>query len=340
VIDTVKLYCQARPDDEQLRWFWRKREDTPARGVAKAEYYLNPEQGTGVPFRATYRPESRAGLDQLLVELSLPKLVFGENWRLLPDIETAIAACDETFAACQELPPLPSAGEMQLSRLDVCTNYEVHELLPYYIEALGRLDYPHRTTVRYGTQTVEYHSKSVKCKFYDKHAESQGKAPSGLLRHETTFHKPAKVRQDLGFDRPVTLADLNADLCRQVLETDLRRLGILDRPFATYPNASGLLIARYGNNRGPRLYGILCLYQNHGRDELAQLLDVDRNAVNRLLADIRRAGVSLALSEATDPLPPLTVHLQPAPAPRTCTQTPGVTHGSLALPPAGDAPCA
>lgn len=307
MIDTIRLSTTASPTDEQLRWCWLKRENTPAGKLPMDEYYYNVRD---CPLRATYRRESRQGTDQLLLEMSLPKVCFGNNWQMIANLPAAVAEADKLLETLHEvLPPLPSIGGMSLSRLDVCYNYSVHELLPFYVQALSKLDYPHRTTVRFNAQTVEFRAKATKSKFYDKHAESRGEAPCGLLRHEITFHRAREIKKALGFDRPVTLHDLNLDLLKYLLDRDLERLGIREKPFATFNGAVGKLLNQFGPNRGGYRYTILSLYQQLEREQICSQLYLQRNTLNRLLAEIRKTGLSLALSESQEPLPPLEVLL-------------------------------
>lgn len=307
MIDTVRLTTTARPTDEQFRWYWRKREDTPAGKTSHLEYFFNSQT---VPIRATYRRESLQGADQLLLEMSLPNVCFGSNWQMIIDIPAAVAEADKLIQALHKvLPPLPSIGEMPLSRLDVCYNYHVDELLPYYVQALSKLDYPHRTTVRFNAETVEFRAKATKSKFYDKHAESKGEAPLGLLRHEITFHRAREIKKALGYEHPVTLNHLSIDLLKYLLERDLERLGIREKPFATFNGAAGRLLYEFGPNRGGYRYTVLSLYQQLERHQLCTELNLNRNTLNRLLSEIRKTGISLALSEAQEPLPPLEVLL-------------------------------
>lgn len=309
MIDTVRLTCGTKPSAEQLAYYWEKNERTRGEEAGKVEYHYNPRGVAAEPFRATYRPKALQGHDQFLLEASLPKVVFGNNWTVLTDLQAAISRLDAILQACRAMPELMSVGEMSLSRLDACCQYPVGDLLPYYIEALAKLEYPHRTTVRFNDQTVEFRAKSVKCKFYDKHAETQGEAPPGLLRHEATFHKARTIKQALGTKKPVPLGTVTSDMIATILGTDLHRLGIHGCPFATVVRAAEHLVTTYGPNVGGYRFTLLQVLQTVTRAELAKRFGVSRSTVCRCLSDIRKAGIPLALSDAEEPLPPLEVAL-------------------------------
>jgi len=310
VIDTVRLNTTGRPTDEQFRWYWRKREDTPARETKRTTYFFNPDHKSGIVVNATYRPQAHEGPDQLLLVMSLPKVVFGNNWTLLFDLGAAVQAADDMLRSLSRIfPPLPSIADMVVSRLDACYNYPVGDLLPYYIAGLGVLDHPHRTRVQYKAETVEFVAKTVKSKFYDKHAESKRQSPPGLLRHEVTLHKTRAIKEALGLDKPLRFSDLTADLLKYLLERDQHRLGIFEKSFASVNRVARKLVQEFGPNRGGYRYMVLNLYQRLERAQICEELSIDRNTLNRLLAEIRKTGISLALSENDEPLPPLEVVL-------------------------------
>ena len=334
MLDTVRLLTRAQPTAEQLTWWNRHETNTPA-GKCYLEYYFNPSADTGIPIRATYRPESITGPHLFVLEMSLPHVLFGNNWQLVLDIDAAITAADRIIASVDAFPPLPSVAHMTISRLDICYNYQVGTHLAAYIEALSRLDYPHRTTVRFDTQTVEFRCKSVKCKFYDKHAETLGQSPPGILRHEITLQRARTIRTVLGFTQPTTLADLSLPLLVLPLQRDLHRLSIYNTPFATHNQAAATLTEHYGPNRGAYRFMALVLFQALDRNQIAAELGITRGSVNQLLSDVRKAGLSLSLSDSNQPLPPLQVEL-PAEIP---LQTPGVTQGSLAPAEEESPPC-
>ena len=341
MLDTVRLLTRAQPTAEQLIW-WNRRETNTAAGKYYLEYHFNPSADTGIPIRATYRPESIIGPHLFLLEMSLPHVLFGNNWQLVFDIQAAITAADRIIASLDALPPLPSIAYMSISRLDVCYNYLVGYLLRHYLYVLALLHYPRRDSARFNDETVEFWAQSVKSKFYDKHRETNGEAPAGLLRHEVTLHGAAKVKQALGFERPVTLRDLHPHMLKKVLEDDLDRLGILNRPFRPSLNAAQALIDMYGPIGGPRRFGVLTMYQQFGPEQIADMLGITQAAVTRILADVRKAGMSTALTDTEIDLPPLTITLPTDLPPfntQTCSQTPGVTQGSLAPSEEATPPC-
>jgi hypothetical protein len=332
MIDTLRLLCTARPTEEQLsnRWVGHSKEQFGKSVPVK--YTCNPDPASGFRFRLTYRRTSYIYPNLLSIEFSLPKLILGNNWEMLWDIPGAITLVDDILARYPALPELPSIAHMPNSRLDVCYNHHLGNDLPAYLEALSRMDYPRRDIHRINAETVAFHAKSVGSKFYDKHAETDGEAPYGMLRHEITFNRGAPVKRAFNRNRPVTLLDCGLPSLCAILQHDLDVLGASQRCFVNPDHAYELLVDKYGNNRGPRLFGIWTKYQHLDRDALARLTKVKRNAITRDLADIKKAGVALGAVENSLPLPPLTMSI-PEPVPpvvlKTCTQTPGITPGSL-----------
>lgn len=310
LIDTLGLMGKAKPTSEQLKLLWLKREDSICDADPKLEYYYNAGKQDEIQVRATYRPKGRLCEDQFSVEFSLLKLTLGNNYETTHDFAAAIEIVDAKFAQVRAFPPLRSIADMIVSRMDPCYNYLVGPLLPDYIAAIGMLDYPHRDTVRVNAETVEFRAKSVKCKFYDKFSECHEEGARGLLRHEITLHRASAVKAALGKRRgTVHLKDITPEICKHMLEEDLRRLGLLDQPLGNFDAAELALVAAYSPSRASRLLYILDKYRRSGRAGLVSSLGHTRNFINRSLLDIRKAGVPLALTESEHPLPPLEVEL-------------------------------
>lgn len=339
MIDTVRLICQARPTPEQLELHWRRRDYSPPIGKTDREFFSNPPRESKPPFRATYRPRSFRAVDQFLIELSLPKALFGNNWTMLEDLAPATDAADHWLQNDEAMPELPSVADMSVSRLDLCWNFQVGELLPYYIDALAKLDYARRTKARFNSQTVEFRIKTAKTKFYDKRAEAGEECPPGILRFEVTFHKAQAVKHALGTRKPVLFGQLDANVLHAVMARELNALGILGAPFATLNEAAARLRSRYGPNRGAYRFMVLQMAQTRDRDQIALELGISRNVVNEALADVRKAGLPLALSEAEASLPPLDIPVMGQSLAQISTETPGVTPGRFVSEAGGVASC-
>lgn len=327
MVDTVRLLVGAEPTEDQLHDFWTRHQTAKPGAEPQVKYHYNPEPEAGILPRYTYRPKSHAGAPQISLELSLPKLVSGNNWELLTDLGPAIRMLDDILDWDPAIPPMPPVASTALSRVDLCCHYEVGEDLPHYIDALSRLDYPRRTTIRFNAETVEFRANSIKSKFYDKHTETKGACPPGILRHEITYHRARSIKTAFNTRTSVLLGQITLPEVTRILTSDLQRLGIDARPFASHTVSATRLCGRYGTTVGPRLYGVLCIYQEMGRDEAADRLGITRNALTRLLSQVRDAGIATAITDTAHELPPLQVTF-PEP-PTTCIQTPGVTQGSL-----------
>jgi hypothetical protein len=202
--------------------------------------------------------------------------------------------------------------------LDPCYNYSVGPALYAYLQALSRLEYRSRQTVPFVGTGVEYRCQSVKTKFYDKRSETTSLhpqdpaawAPPGTLRHESTLRNTRDVRRALRSLTVPTFGSLEPESVLDILWRDLRHLGILDCTFATRDLALETLCDRYGPNRGLRLYGALCAFQDRQKNRLASETRTQRHAVTRTLAYLRKAGLAPALAEAV-PLPATDAHLAP-----------------------------
>lgn len=341
MIDTVRLVLWHKINQDRLEEHWQKRETSILGGVVATEYRHNRKPTDPLPLRATYRPEAQSGEHELLIEFSLPKLVIGNNWEMVWNLPAVLVRLDALLADCPALPPLPPTAEIALSRLDICYNHQVGDLLPQYIEALSRLDHGRRTVARFNTQTVEFRAKSVKTKFYDKHAESKGEAPPGLLRQEITHHRSSAIKRAFRSSQAVLFGDLTLPKLKQALDHSLETLSLSERCLLSPDFTLQILTDHYGPTRGLRLFGILSAYQGQDRQALADQLGLTRGTVSRLLSDVKKAGLSLTQTQAHEPLPPLRIEI-PDPLPdlpaQTCTQVPGVTLGHLGEPEPDDQP--
>ncbi|HUT59041.1 MAG TPA: hypothetical protein VNA25_14425 [Phycisphaerae bacterium] len=316
MIDTIQLKFPRIPTPDQLHDYWQTISHTaPNAAVPRLKYVYNTQPSDGIALKATYLPQDYENQPMLLLELSFPKALCGINWPMIPDIASAIHAVDSAIARLPGLPPINTIGTGVVTRLDACYNYQVGGNLQHYLRALSRLEYPHRQTVPFMGTGVEYRSILCKTKFYDKlletakqHVDFDLYPPPGTLRHETTLRGARDVAHKV-FSRSqyqIKLQDIHPDDVINVLVKDLRHLGIENCSFATADLALQRLCAYYGNIKGPRLYGIYSACQDRRKCDIAAETHMQRHSVNRLLRQVRAAGIAPAASEA-ESLPPLQI---------------------------------
>jgi hypothetical protein len=316
-MDTVVGKFQIELTEEYLNEGWDMSTHTSGKtGEIKTKYMRNADPFKGTYYPIGYGPQAKP---LLTLEFSLPKVLYGVNWPMLVDVKLAVAKADEMLAADAGWPDLPSIGEAEIVRLDVCYNHSVGEHLHAYLQALSRLEYRARQTVPFLGTGVEYRCLSGKTKFYDKRAETIAMhhnqpdhwAPPGTLRQETTLRHPRDVAQALRLSRPVKLNDLQPEAALDVMWRDLRHLGIVGCQFATADLALKTLCDAYNDIKGLRLYGALHASQERQKNLVAHETGTLRHSITRLLREIRTAGIAPAIVEG-EPLPPLEIKWPPS----------------------------
>jgi len=320
MIDTVKLKFDVQPTDDHFRAGWEQKGTTYlASGDIDPFFVYNPDKTYRIPIKVTYFPIDWQGNPLFWIELSLPRVVYGYNWPMIPDIPTAIDALDALFHNCPALPYIPTAADGQIIRLDACYNYFVGDAIPHYLRALSKLEYPRRQTVPFMGTGVEYRSASSKTKFYDKCQEAKHhrlpaevSPPPGTLRHETNYHKTATTAAALRSPKPVRLGDLTPEPVLDILRRDQQHLSILNCWFATRDSSLRQLSLHYSPAKVMRIFGALSAGQERDKQTIADDADVSRRTVNRYYREAAQAGLARALTEIED-LPPLEIVWPPDP---------------------------
>ena len=131
------------------------------------EYIKNIYIENGAAIKCTYRPRSFIGKRLLIIEFSLPMLLYGNNIQMVDDIEVAITHANEIISKIPELSQIDIRDGV-LFRLDVCCNFQVGELVPYFVKALQAMTYPNRKTMPYDKEGVQYKVGKETTKFYNK----------------------------------------------------------------------------------------------------------------------------------------------------------------------------
>jgi len=304
MIDTIRVkFPLALTDFQKLMW---NCVTTRVKDGEREKYIYNPESG-GTVFRFTYFPESFDGSPMLTLEFSLPKLIFGNNYQMVENIQEAIKLANEKLAKVRDIPKLDLA-EGILIRLDLCYNHQVGEAVNDYINALGCLDYPHRRTKGHRYEGVEYRSKHKTTKFYDKQHESRHEEAFGILRQEITFLKGKDVQRLLENKKP-TLPDLDLVTISEALKDDLQNLHLLNNSIATYDMALQKLCDAYGSEAGIYYFGLLIAKMERSRKQIINKTQMHPRSLDRKLKKIVDLDMPLTLVDRKTPLPPLTIDL-------------------------------
>ncbi len=320
MIDSVRLKFDVQPTDDHFRAGWEQKGTTYlASGDIESFFVYNPDKIYRIPLKATYRPIDWQGNPLFWIELSLPRVLYGYNWPMIPDIPTAIAALDALFHDCPALPYIPTAADGQLMRIDACYNYFVGDALPHYLRALNTLEYPRRQTVPFMGTGVEYRSVSSKTKYYDKFQEAKHhrlprevSPPPGTLRHESNYNKTDTTAAALRAPKPVRLGDLAREPVLDILRRDMQHLGIFNCRFATRDSSLRQLGLYYKPAKVMKIYGALCANQERDKQTIAHEADLSRHTVNRYFREAAQAGLARALADIED-LPPLEIAWPPDP---------------------------
>jgi hypothetical protein len=242
-----------------------------------------------------------------LVEASLPRLVFGNNYTSLMDPLEAVRAMkplvDPLFDRQVDL-----AGA-ELDRVDLAYNHIVGQHVRTYIDQMFRLEYPARETKPfYPAYGVQYHCKNACLKFYDKEEECGIPAAYGILREEASYLDKRTVRRALG--RPEAgayITDFTPDVVERILRRENEKLGLNDTVLADSRAAIRCLIENCGIKRGMRLFAYMSALGVMADDDLKKL-GVSAQTLWRNKKQIERAGLWRTLG-TDQTLPALSVNL-------------------------------
>lgn len=196
MLDTIRLKFPIALELEQLQGWIQKITSTQSGGFRQSFIY-NPKINDDVMLKYTYYPLGYDCKPLLLLEFSLPKLLYGNNFQMLGSIDGTIKLANMFLAHVPNAPILDLA-EGILIRLDICYNHQVGDAVDDYIKALGYLDYPHRRTKYHRYEGVEFKAKHITTKFYNKQHESGIPEAFGILRQETTIMSSKAIQKLFG----------------------------------------------------------------------------------------------------------------------------------------------
>lgn len=311
MLDTIGLNLPIRIDPAQLV-YWDEDVYRKAKGGRFIRYKYMATSDRGALVTYTYYPYANQGTPILNIEFSLPHLVLGSNVYQVFNIKEAI---DLANGMLPDVPGVPKLDlwDGVLTRLDVCYNHQVGDLVPHYIRALIFHDYPNREPRPYMSSGVQFPTKNATFKLYDKQKERLknrdhvgAQLAYGILRQETTNRKGA-VRKLTGLKQP-TLRDINIDMLLDALENELKKLDLLNRPIGTRKIALEQLCAKYGSRAGVYYFGLLAAKgEQPSKDVIASNTGLHPRSLDRQLEKIVQADIPLTLTDTEEPLPPLTI---------------------------------
>jgi hypothetical protein len=305
MLDTIRVKYPICPDPEQLQYWIRKTTTTEKNGVRETFIYNPKITEDEIMIKYTFYPLGYDLNPLLTVELSLPKLIYGNNHQMLGSIDSTIKLANMNLNLVPHA-PLLDLSEGILIRLDLCYNHQVGDAVNDYIRALSNLDYPHRRTKYHRYEGVEYRAKHITTKFYNKQRESGSQDAYGILRQETSLLEPKDIQKFLGKRKP-TLIDINYDLVSDYLQNDLRKLNLLDNSIATRDTALEKLTQANGNMAGIFYYGLLLSKLDKSKKQIIQQTNIHPRSLDRKLRNIVDDGIPLTLTDREEPLPSLTI---------------------------------
>lgn len=307
MIDTVRLKFPIAPEPDQLpTWVHQIRINPDGSLHEKYTHNVNLRMDQ-ISVRCTYYPLDYEGKPMTTIELSLPKVVFGNNYTMIEDIPGAIAQANALLASDHSLPEVDFA-QGELLRIDPCYNHQVGDRVPDYINAIGQLDYPHRRTKHHRNEGAEFRSQHVTTKFYDKQREARVKNAYGILRQEATYLDPKRIAKLLHTKHP-TLRDITPEWIALTLTHDLAALRLEGRSIADRDTALVVLSHKYGPHAGMFYWGLLQAKLIKSKQQLAPEINLHPRSLDRRIKAIVDAGIAPTLTETTEPLPPLEIKL-------------------------------
>lgn len=277
--------------------------------------------------RITLSVDAR-GYWHITVEVSLPKLLFTTNVRMITEDEVRQALDLISHFISSLLPIDFDAHTAFMSRIDYCWNFQVGEAnVRRYLEVIARASMPRMRRRAYGSSTyfepMRKRSNGRKRRmgrqllFYDKHEQvchevarpSDVEATLGQMRFESRFLTPEackRLAQKLGLGENVAANLLTDAVAREVLTSDIRSLG-LDVPIQPASVRADIVHKAVGVRARPRMELFLTLLEKYG-DDSERMLEggFSKASYHRYIRTLREID-ALRTTSAPTPLAPLEV---------------------------------
>ena len=311
MIDTIGIEFESVYIPKNVYSAWTDENHHRIKKYTVSRYGFTKYLQNGSSIRYTYYPNLK--YDLLKVEFSLPNLIYGNNVQQISNINEAINTVNTFLPNINGIPTLDLwAGT--LYRLDVCYNFQVNDLVPWYIKALTSLEYPYRRTRPYTSQGVQYQNDQVVLRVYDKARErkdledaSGALAANGYLRIEVELKK--KYLKKLTKCSKPNLDSISLDWACEVIENEMKKLNLLGNSIGTFDSTLKILREKYGSWEALALVGLTHAKRQYLTTELlAQDVGLHPNSIGRhIQKKLADNGIPPTLTENSEPLPPLTI---------------------------------
>jgi hypothetical protein len=279
--------------------------------VVSDYWYLDHKCENEAMIKLKFVPIDRYGWDRdmLFIELSLPKLIYGCNHLLIGNWDLAFECANRELSKIPGIPPLGDIRDAPLYRVDLCANFPIGKLVPFYAQAAARGYYPRRTRHAYLPNGVIFRTNNgVSTSLYIKANECEHSEAYGILRMEISMRKKRKIAKWLGKKNP-TLRDLTLDRIIALLKKDLEILH-LDKPIITDQlEIEVRLSALYSQRQVRSLLGYWLESQTYTRDQMIAK-GYSRQTIHNYEKRLSYAGISSLSIQDHIQLPPLSIEIQ------------------------------
>jgi hypothetical protein len=309
LFDTVIVGFHLSPTSQQLeewdRVKIRQKHYMTYSSHYKYETWLRFNKGN---IHVVYYPqdEHNEAKPLLLFEMSLPKLVYGDNIHMIFDPGLAIEKANQIIRQHSYM-PIVDLNQGILYRIDLCFNILLGDSILEWIQQLLKLEYPRRKTKPYyPSEGVQYYSRRATLSFYGKEAESKNPDAHGILRMEASWRGKNRIEELVG-KSDVMIAEFNSELAVSLLIAELAKLGIKDRAPVDSHATLRILVKKYGSEQGVRLYGFMNAIQIASSSEM-KAIGMTKQTISRNRKQIRDAGLSMCIAENDYALPKLVIN--------------------------------
>jgi integrase len=272
-IDTIKVAYRIRPEEIDFEG-WKKCEWSAVQREGEFLihfYYLRHEKtanGTVITLKYVPKDYKRRPLHLLFIEFSLPKLIFGHNYKNISDWEFSL---DFANATLNNIPGLPSLGDIRdasLHRLDLCANLQVGTSdINDFLQILSKCKHPHRTGESFNGTGMVFPSKEIRTTFYNKYEQCKKSEAKGNLRMEIQMLSRRAIGEWIGAKYPI-LRQITHKMIVERLHKELRILH-MDHPAACdVLEITRLLSEKYSICRAQSLLGYWLRKRTSTRDQM------------------------------------------------------------------------